>query len=96
MLHLLDFPLPSNDISLAYVTGIAVLLVLFGGLVPRWMHNQRVKDKEAQNEILRAIIEKRDEQHEKLVDKVGVVIQLLEDIKRDGRGGGRHRTDDER
>lgn len=93
MFYLLDIPLPTNDLSLAGIAGLAVLLVLFGGLVPRWMHNQRVKDKEAENEVLRQIIAKRDEQHSKLVDNDLLIIKLLEDIKKDGHNGGRHRTD---
>lgn len=95
MLYLLDAPFPDTfpDTSVAGLLGLTVLLILFGGLIPRWIHNQRVKDKEAENAVLRQIIAKRDEQHAKLVDNDELIIKLLEDIKKDGRSGGRHRTD---
>lgn len=90
MHYLLDFPLPDKDTSVAV---IIVLAIVSGFLIPRPWHNARVRDKEKENEVLRAIIEKRDEQHDRLVDKIGTAIQLMEDIKADGRSG-KHRTGD--
>ena len=92
MLSLLDFPFINPDLSLAGLVTLVVLLVLFGALIPRWTHNQRIKDKNAEIALLQKVVDKRDEQHDKLVDKVGLVIQMLEDIKAERYRGGRHRA----
>jgi hypothetical protein len=89
MFYLLDFPIPTTDLSLAGIVTLVVMLVLFGGLIPRWTHKERVKDKEAENQVLQQIIAKRDEQHAKLVENDQLIIKLLEDIKTEGRGGRR-------
>ena len=61
-----------------------VALVFLGGLVPRWLHNQRVADKEQQIKALQAMVDKRDEQVDKLIKSSELTISLLEDIKRAG------------
>lgn len=58
-----------------------VLLVFLGGLIPRWIHNQRIKDKDEQIVSLKAALDKRDEQFETLFKSNELIIRLLEDIK---------------
>ena len=57
------------------------LLVFLGGLVPRWIHNQRVQDKDVQIEYLRSMVDKRDEQFDKLLKQGELNTRLLEDLK---------------
>jgi hypothetical protein len=61
----------------------AVLAVLVGALIPRWMHNERIKDKDRQINTLQAALDKRDEQVDKLLESYDVVIELLRSIKRE-------------
>lgn len=72
------------------LVSVFVMMVFLGGLVPRWIHNQRVKDRDEEIKLLRAMIDKRDEQFDKLVKQNELSIRLLEDIKavsRDPRRG---------
>lgn len=75
------------------VSGVVVLAVLLGRLIPRWVHIQRVTDKDAQIAYLQAALDKRDEQVAKLIDGQAQANHLLEDIKatadRRSRGPGR-------
>lgn len=61
----------------------AVLAVLVGGLIPRWMHNERIRDKDRQLTTLQAALDKRDEQVDKLLKNNEVVVELLRSIKRE-------------
>lgn len=61
---------------------VFVMLVLLGGLVPRWIHSQRVSDRDKEIALLRTMLDKRDEQFDKLVKQGEITIRLLEDIKR--------------
>lgn len=63
------------------VSGIVVLAVLLGRLIPRWVHVQRVTDKDLQIAYLQAALDKRDEQVAKLIDGQTQANHLLEDIK---------------
>lgn len=63
------------------VSGAVVLAVLLGFLIPRWVHVQRVTDKDAQIGYLQAALDKRDEQVDKLIEGQAQTIHLLEDIK---------------
>lgn len=72
------------------LVSVFVMMVFLGGLVPRWIHNQRVKDRDEEIKLLRAMIDRRDDQFEKLVKQNELTIRLLEDIKavsRDPRRG---------
>lgn len=74
------------------VSGIVVLAVLLGRLIPRWVHVQRVTDKDTQIAYLQAALDKRDEQVDKLIDGQAQTVHLLEDIKATAqrvRGSGR-------
>lgn len=62
--------------------GIMALSVILGLLIPRWTHNQRMADKDAQISYLREIVDKRESQLELALSNSDVVIKLLEDIKR--------------
>lgn len=61
--------------------GITILLVLFGGLVPRWIHIQRIKDKDELIDSLKKALDKRDDQFERLFSSSELTIKLLEDLK---------------
>lgn len=63
------------------VSGAVVLAVLLGLLIPRWVHVQRVKDKDDQILHLRAALDRRDEQVDKLVSQQAQTNHILEDIK---------------
>lgn len=63
------------------VSGAVVLAVLVGLLIPRWVHVQRVKDKDDQIVHLRTALDKRDEQVSKLLEGQTQTVHLLEDIK---------------
>lgn len=74
------------------VSGAVVLAVLLGLLIPRWVHVQRVVDKDRQITYLQAALDKRDEQVDRLIEGQGQTIHLLEDIKATAaraRGSGR-------
>lgn len=62
--------------------GVLALFVGLGFLIPRWTHNQRVADKDAQITYLREIVAKREEQLSTALSANEVVLKLLEDIKR--------------
>ena len=55
--------------------------IAIGWLVPRWLHSQRVGDKQEQIDYLRKSLEKRDEQVDRLVEQGEVTVRLLEELK---------------
>lgn len=63
------------------VSGAVVLAVLLGLLIPRWVHVQRVKDKDTQIQYLQAALDKRDQQVDRLIEGQSTTVHLLEDIK---------------
>lgn len=63
------------------VSGAVVLAVLLGWLIPRWVHAQRVADKDEQIHNLRSALDKRDEQVSRLIEQGTTTIHLLEEIK---------------
>lgn len=70
-----------QDVGPEALLAIAIMLILFGGLIPRWMHAERIKDLKEQNALQQAALDKRDEQVDRLVENDNVVIHLLESIK---------------
>lgn len=60
---------------------VFVLLILFGRLIPRWTHEQRITDRDERIRYLEKMVDKRDEQFEKLLANGELVIKLLEDLK---------------
>jgi len=64
------------------LVSVFVMLVFLGGLVPRWIHNQRVDDKDRLIDRLTAALDKRDEQFDILIKQGEAVVKLLEDLKR--------------
>jgi hypothetical protein len=80
-----DQPLPWG------LVGICVLLIIFGGLIPRWTHTQRIKDKDELIKRLTAALDHRDAQFDTLTGQWGTIVKLLEDIKKAGdRTESRH------
>jgi hypothetical protein len=71
-----------GDLGPVGVLTLVVLMILFGLLVPRWQHNQRIADKDKVNETLQKALDKRDEQVDKLIEGQELMARLLEDIKR--------------
>lgn len=86
------FGVPLADYGPAGLVSVFVLLLYLGGVVPRWIHNQRVQDKAEQIQYLRAMVDKRDEQVDKLVAQGELTTRLLEEIKaaasKTGAGSG--------
>jgi hypothetical protein len=78
-------PIPTTAISATAFVSLIVMLVLFGYLVPRWMHNERVKDKDKQIDYLTTALDKRDDQVEKLLDQGQLVLDLLDEIKEEAQ-----------
>lgn len=63
------------------VSGAVVLAIVVGMLIPRWVHTQRMRDKDDQLSYLRTALDKRDEQVDKLITQQAQTNHLLEDIK---------------
>jgi hypothetical protein len=78
-------PVPTTAISATAFVSLIVMLVLFGYLVPRWMHNERVRDKDKQIDYLTIALDKRDDQVEKLLDQGQLVLDLLDEIKEEAQ-----------
>lgn len=72
-----------KEIGATALVSFSVLLVLLGGLIPRWQHKERIADKDRQIAALQAALDKRDEQVNRLLDNDNVVIELLKSIKRE-------------
>ena len=72
-----------KDVGATALVSFSVLLVLLGGLIPRWMHKERIADKDRQIAALQAALDKRDEQVDRLLKNDEIVIELLRSIKRE-------------
>lgn len=72
-----------KDVGATALVSFSVLLVLLGGLIPRWQHKERIADKDRQIAAQQAALDKRDEQLERLIENDGIVIELLRSIKRE-------------
>lgn len=78
-------PVPTTAISATAFVSLIVLLVLFGYLVPRWLHNERMKDKDKQIDFLTTALDKRDDQVDKLLTQGQLVLDLLDEIKEEAQ-----------
>lgn len=74
-------PIPTTALSATAFVSLIVMLVLFGYLVPRWLHNERVNDKTSQINYLQTALDKRDAQVDRLLEQGQLMLDLLEDIK---------------
>lgn len=70
-----------KDVGATALVSFSVLLVLLGGLIPRWMHKERIADKDRQISYLQAALDLRDEQVDKLLTGNNLIIDLLKSIK---------------
>lgn len=61
--------------------GLIVTVVVFGFLVPRWTVNRWLKDRDDQIKYLHSMVDKRDEQFDKLLTQGELNTRLLEDLK---------------
>lgn len=75
-----------SEIGPMGVVTIFVFLIGFGYLLPRWIHVERIKDKDDQITYLRAILDKRDEQLVKVLENNELAARALEDLKRVAHG----------
>lgn len=78
-------PVPTTAISATAFVSLIVLLVLFGYLVPRWIHNERVRDKDKQIDYLATALDKRDVQVDKLLSQGQLIIELLDELKEEAQ-----------
>jgi hypothetical protein len=78
-------PVPTTAVSATAFVSLIVLLVLFGYLVPRWLHNERMKDKDKQIDFLASALDKRDDQVDKLLTQGQLIVDLLDDIKEEAQ-----------
>lgn len=72
-----------KEVGATALVSFIVLLILLGGLIPRWMHKERMTDKDRQIAALQAALDKRDEQVDKLLGSNNLIIDLLQSIKRE-------------
>lgn len=72
-----------KEVGATALVSFTVLLILLGGLIPRWSHKERMTDKDRQIAALQAALDKRDEQVDKLLENDNIVIQLLQSLKRE-------------
>lgn len=84
-LNVEGLPIPTTAISATALVSLIVLLVLFGYLVPRWLHNERMRDKDTQITYLQTALDRRDEQVGKLLEQGLMIIDLLEEIKSEAK-----------
>lgn len=72
-----------KNVGAVSLVSLTVLLVLLGGLIPRWQHKERIADKDRQIATLQAALDKRDEQVDRLLQNDNVVIELLRSLQRE-------------
>lgn len=72
---------PLDRIGLPGLLSVFVMLVFFGGLVPRWIFNRIIQDKDELIDRLTKALDKRDEQFDKLFQQGELTVKLLEDLK---------------
>lgn len=70
-----------QDVGPEALLALAILMILYGALIPRWVHSERIKDLKEQNTLQQAALDKRDEQVGQLIDNDRLIIHLLESIK---------------
>jgi len=68
------------------LVALFVIAIALGYLVPRWMHIQRIKDKDELIANLRKALDKRDEQFDKLIASVEVAVRTIEELKTQANG----------
>ena len=59
----------------------SMVALITGRLITISWHRERIADKDKQIEYLRATLDKRDEQFERLLEGQQLTVRLLEDIK---------------
>lgn len=71
-----------SGVGSAALVGFIVVQVLTGALIPRWVHSERVRDKDTQITYLIAALDKRDEQVAALLENDNAIITLLESVRK--------------
>jgi hypothetical protein len=64
------------------LVSVFVMLVFLGGLIPRWIYNKSLTDKDNLIEKLQRALDLRDEQFGRLFEQNKIIVGLLEDINR--------------
>ena len=78
---------PENLSSPAILLGLVVVAIVFGGLMPRWLHKQIVADKDKETDSWKAIAHKVIDQNAELLEQSKTSLHIGEEIKRLGEGG---------
>lgn len=70
-----------KDVGPEALLALTILMILYGALIPRWMHSERIKDLKEQNTLQQTALDRRDEQVNQLIDNDQLIIHLLESLK---------------
>lgn len=83
--------LTAADLGATGLLAIAVALIMFGGLVPRWLYRSALEEKDKQineksleNIALRELTAEQSQQVTTLIQKVELSLHIAEVIKRLG------------
>lgn len=81
------------DLGLTGLLAIAVLLILGGGLVPRWLYRSALAEKDKQIEehredkaALRKLVDEKDRQLSMLIPNVELPVRMADALKRLAEG----------
>ncbi|MDV7244468.1 MULTISPECIES: hypothetical protein [Rhodococcus] len=69
------------------LVGLAFCLVLFGVLMPRWLHKSIIDDKNKEIDAWRSTANKALDQNAELLEQSKTSLHIGEEIKRLGEGG---------
>lgn len=70
------------DLGLSGLLSLAVLLVMFGGLIPRYLHRTIVSLMQQRIDKLEELLDKRDTQVDRLICGAETSAEALEKIQR--------------
>lgn len=64
------------------ILGIVMVLIVFGGLVPRWVHKLIVNEKDRELAVLRSLVKEQSEQIGLLVRGGDTTVHVLDELRR--------------
>lgn len=68
--------LPFAEVGATGILAIAVLMIFRGALIPRKVHEDRMKDKDQQIDYYRSALEKETTRSGELTSQVGVLMEV--------------------
>ncbi|OLL21263.1 hypothetical protein QWW67_25435 [Rhodococcus sp. M8-50] len=87
--------LSAADLGASSLLAIAVALIMFGGLVPRWLYRSALEEKDKQineksleNLALRDLTAEQSQQVTTLIQKVELSLHIAEVVKKLGEEAG--------